>query len=62
MSHSAVSIADSASVKMPPGPQASPVPARSLATMCSMRIGSSPTIAALRSSTAACSERVMRPP
>ena len=33
MSHSAMSIADSASVKMPPGPQHRRVPLRSLATI-----------------------------
>ena len=41
-----MSIADSASVKMPPGPQESPVPARSFATICSIRSGSSPIVSA----------------
>ena len=43
MSHSAMSIADSASVKMPAGP-AVPAAARSLSAMRSTCVGSSPTM------------------
>src|SRR5665213_1436570 len=60
MSHSAMSIADSAKVAMPVlhGAEA----ARSFPMMSSVRSGSSPTVSAARSSTAALSDRTSLPP
>ncbi len=51
MSHSAMSIAATASVKMPPGP-AVPAAARSFRWIVSIASGSSPTTSAQSSSTA----------
>ena len=51
MSHKARSTADSARVKMPPGPEP-PAASRSLAAMASTGMGSSPTTICARASTA----------
>ena len=61
MSHSAVSIADSASMKMPPGPQWLPA-ARIFSSERSMFLGSSPMINCPRSCTACPSAFVSAPP
>jgi hypothetical protein len=61
MSHSAMSIAASASVKRPPGPD-EPAAARSLSTIASMRIGSSPIVSAPSPSTVALRAPVIGPP
>ena len=61
MSHSATSIADSAIVNIPAGPEP-PAAARSFAATASTRIGSSPIASAPSSSTARLKVRVSAPP
>jgi len=61
MSHSAMSSAEWARLKMPPGP-AEPAAARSFAATASTRSGSSPTINAPSSSTALHNVPVSAPP
>jgi hypothetical protein len=61
MSQSAMSMAESAKVNIPAGPEP-PAAARSLATIASMRSGSSPIAKAPRSSTARFREAVIAPP
>jgi hypothetical protein len=60
-SQQAMSMADRASVKIPPGP-AEPDAARSLATMASVWRGSSPTMDCAMASTACLSALEMSPP
>src|SRR3989441_10566651 len=60
-SQHAMSTAESASVKMPPGPEL-PAARRSLAVMASTWVGSSPTVSRASSSTAVLSAGVSAPP
>src|SRR5437870_2106334 len=61
MSQHAVSMAESASVKIPPGPEL-PASRRSLAAMASVCVGSSPTTSPASVSTATLSAAVSAPP
>ncbi len=62
MSHSAMSIAEYASVKIPPGPAELPAASRSFWPIASTRSGSSPTVSAPSSSTACFSVPVSAAP